>query len=102
MGAPIRNSKRNGYIGAITQDDYRFTVLWGEVPLPSLSQFPPIAKAGTYQRYVGNLLMRVNWKDDAKELKAFLSDYRAKKGFSEHWTAQLNGYDHYFKKGITW
>lgn len=47
-------------------------------------------------------MVRVNWRDDARELKEFLVSYREAKGFSAHWTAQLNGYDQYFRKGVTW
>lgn len=101
-GVPIRNGTRNGFIGALTQDDFRFTRLWWEVPGREHEEYPVISKAGTYQPYVGNLMVRVNWKNEAKELKAFLSSYRESKGFSAHWTAQLNGYDQYFKRGITW
>lgn len=101
-GIPVRSGARNGFIGALTQDDFRFTRLWWEVPGCNGEDYPVISKAGTYQPYVGNLMVRVNWKNDASELKAFLSAYREAKGFSSHWTAQLNGYDQYFKSGITW
>ncbi|MCP1675690.1 hypothetical protein J2T57_002840 [Natronocella acetinitrilica] len=99
-GVLISDGARDGYIGAVTQDDFRFTRLWWEVE--GEQGYQNISKAGTYQPFVGNFLIRINWKESAKELKYFLVDYRAKKGFSPHWTAQLNGYDKYFQPGVTW
>jgi len=100
-GQALRLGARNGYIGALTQDDFRFTRLWWEHPEPS-RDYVPFSKGGTYQPFYAEYPLRLRWKSDAAELKCYLSDYRAAKGFSPHWTAQLNGYDRYFRPGVSW
>ena len=52
--------------------------------------------------FYADVHMVVTWAEDGAELKAFASQYRARKGWGDQWTAVLNGYDQYFKPGLTW
>ena len=44
----------------------------------------------------------IRWDQDGAEAKAFLSEYRERKGWGTDWSACLNGYSHYFRPGLTW
>jgi len=103
LGDAIRSGSRSGHIGALTQDDFRFTRLWWEVPGSADGRdWVPYSRGGSYQPYYADLPLRIKWRDSGAELKAFLSAYRQARGFSPHWTAQLNAYDRYFSPGVTW
>lgn len=44
----------------------------------------------------------LDWRNDARALKAYLIDYRSTRGWSPNWTAELHGSEHYFRPGLTW
>lgn len=103
--SPTRGQDREIYIGAATLDDFRFTRLRWEVPTeaePDCSRvWVPYSNGGSYNPFVASCATVLNWASDGHELKAFVADYRARKGFSPHWTAVLNSSEQYFRPGIT-
>jgi len=109
---PFESEGRKASSGASTNDDFRFLRLWCEVTERSIGiardqtqngqGWVAIAKGGEYSPYYRNVELVVNWRDDGAECKAFISDYRGKKGWGFHWAAALNGYIDYFRPGVTW
>jgi hypothetical protein len=104
---------RQASSGASTNDDFRFLRLWCEVPRVALGAsrddttingrpWIALAKGGEYSPYYRNLELVINWRNDGAECKAFIAEYRGKKGWGYHWAAALNGYDDYFRAGVTW
>lgn len=108
---PFESEGRIGVIGALSQDDYRFVRTAWETD-PSLTargwtagtpyQWVSYSNGGSHTPVYCDSQLRINWKSDGAELKAFLSQYRQSKGFSDQWTSQLNAYNRYFGRAITW
>ena len=108
----LESAERKASSGASTNDDFRFLRLWCEVPPGTIAckradtfgarPWVAIAKGGEYSPYFRNVELLLNWGDDGAECKAFISDYRGKKGWGFHWAAALNGYVDYFRPGVTW
>ena len=98
--------------GAYTTDDFRFYSLsWeprsGRSPRSSddtsaLPSFVPLAKGGAWAPYYADVHMAIRWARSGTEAKAHLSAYRERKGWGTDWSACLNGYDSYFRPGLTW
>ncbi len=108
---PFEKDGRKGYIGALSQDDERFLRLWWEPPSERAGRgwtkgtkeiWVPYAKGGIYSPFYSDMFLTIKWENDGEELKAFISEYRRTHGFSDQWTSQLNAYDKYFRRGITW
>lgn len=91
--------------GASTKSDLRFLRLWWEpalsLPLET-SSWVPHAKGGARALYYSDLPLSLAWRNDGKELKAFLSDYRSARGWGDQWSAELKGSSLYFEPGLTW
>jgi hypothetical protein len=98
--------------GAYTTDDFRFYRLTWEVPEALRAhtreetrcgeKFVLLAKGGEFSPFYSDLHLVVRWENDGAEAKAFLSAYREKKGWGTDWSACLNGYEYYFRPGLTW
>jgi SAM-dependent methyltransferase len=91
--------------GAATLDNERFLRLAWEVQPVTVgreARWVPITKGGEYSPFVSNFDLLILWEDDGAELKAYASNLRSGRGWSAHWTAVLNSYEHYFRPGITW
>ncbi len=98
--------------GAYTTNDFKYYRLaWEVLPRNVASSRQQtragrsmvlLAKGGAYSRFYADLHLVVCWADDGEEAKAFLSAYREGKGWGTDWSACLNGYDHYFRPGLTW
>lgn len=98
--------------GAYTTDDFKYYRLTWEIPgadrpktraetLDRLA-YVPLAKGGAFSPYYADIHLVVRWHDDGAEPKAFLSAYRERKGWGTDWSACLNGYSQYFRRGLTW
>jgi hypothetical protein len=85
--------------GGKTQNDPRFLRANWEVNAPQWRSF---AKGGMHSLVYSDVHLVMNWANTAHELKAFLSAYRAAKGWGDQWSACLNGLESYFRPGLTW
>lgn len=108
---PFETDLRKAYIGALTQDDFRFVRAWWETDARlagrqwtsgTTKKWVPCMMGGSYSPYYADCPLTLNWEDNGEEIKTFLSSYRQSKGFSDQWTSQLNAYDKYFLPGVTW
>jgi hypothetical protein len=109
---PFEDEGRKASSGASTNDDFRFLRLWCEVPIQSLGgsredtqsgkMWIAFAKGGEYAPYYRNLELVINWAADGKECKEFIGNYRERKGWGYSWSAALNGYEDYFRPGVSW
>jgi hypothetical protein len=93
------NRAVDAYSGGKTLDDPRFIRARWEVTSPSWCGF---AKGGTFSRFFSDVHLCMNWKDDARELKTYLVDYRESRGWSPNWAAELHSATQYFRPGLTW
>lgn len=97
----LQSDQRIAAIGASTKDDGRFLRLNWEVPSSS-GDYPAFAKGGHYSPFYADIPLVIRWRRDGVEAKTFVSDYRAARGWSPHWKAELHNPDCYFRPGITW
>ena len=98
--------------GAYTTDDFRFYRLAWEVVGAGRAHtrqqtlagqpYVALAKGGAFSRFYADVHLVIRWNQDGAEAKAFLSEYRERKGWGTDWSACLNGYSHYFRPGLTW
>jgi len=58
-------------------------------------------KGGQYRKWFGNLEHVVNWRDDGKEIKAWVTS-NPKDPNTTHWSRRIFNTELYFLKGITW
>jgi hypothetical protein len=108
----FENEDRQIKQGACTNDDFRFTRKWLEIPNELIgrsrestkpaSQWVNFSKGGGNSPFYSSFSLVLNWKSDGKEIKSFISEYRGKRGWGYHWTANLNGHDSYFSAGLCW
>lgn len=95
--------QRDGRIacaGAVTNDNSRFVRLNWEVE--ERNSFVPFAKGGKFSPFYYDIELRVSWRDEGRELKAFICAFREAHGWSPHWAAELHNAQHYFRPGLTW
>lgn len=97
----LQNANRVAAIGASTKDDGRFLRLNWEVHTDN-AEYPPFAKGGHYSPFYADVHLVIRWQNDGEEAKAFVSDYRAARGWSPHWKAELHNPHLYFRPGLTW
>ena len=97
----LQTNDRVAVIGASTKDDGRFLRLCWEV-IPPQGSYPNFAKGGHYSPFYADVHLVIQWRDDGKEAKTFVSDYRASHGWSPHWKAELHNPHCYFRPGLTW
>lgn len=98
--------------GAYTTDDFKYYRLAWEVAPGRVGRtredtwsgrdFIPLAKGGAYSPFYADVYLLIHWRNDGAEAKVFLASYRERKGWGTDWSACLNGYDHYFRPGLTW
>jgi len=74
--------------GLTTANNDRFLRFFWEVGNENITDFPYYAKGGQYNKYYGNVWLRINWKDNGSEV-------RANQG------ASVRNERFYFKEGIT-
>jgi hypothetical protein len=58
-----------------------------------------MAKGGVFSRYYIPWELTVDWAEDGKVMKAYVADYRGRKGWGYNWTAAINGHSFYFYTG---
>lgn len=108
---PFQMDGRIAAIGASTKDDFRYVRLATEIT-PSqiamnrkathLQRWVLFSKGGAFSQYYADVYLTVNWKNDGRELKADISEYRGERGWGYQWSAALNGHSSYFRAGLTW
>lgn len=72
--------------GLATSDNNRFLRFWWEV---ISEDWVPYSKGGPYKKWSGNLWLKVNWKNNAEQMRATGS-------------AVFRNEDYYFREGITY
>ena len=82
--------------GLATTDDFRFIRAWWEV---SDNKWLPLAKGGAYSPFYADINLVINWKNNGRELKAYLDH---KIGKPDQWSRWINAVDYYKKPGLTW
>lgn len=88
--------------GGKTLDDFRWIRgSWEVIPKVS-STWVGFAKGGAYSPFYADVHLLLDWRDNARSLKAYLVHYRSSRGWSPNWTAELHGSDHYLRAGLTW
>ncbi len=85
--------------GLGTLADFRFVRLAYEVPVVQVqSPWVPFTKGGRRAGYYQDVVCRVNWNVDGRELKANV-EYTYGGG---HWSRNIRSVDFYFRPGLTW
>jgi hypothetical protein len=88
--------------GGKTLDDFRWIRgSWEVIPKVS-SSWVGFAKGGAYSPFYADVHLLLDWRDNARSLKAYLVQYRSSRGWSPNWTAELHGSDNYLRAGLTW
>ncbi|WP_421378516.1 type II restriction endonuclease subunit M [Paraburkholderia sp. DD10] len=109
--SPLQHGNREAVFGGSTKDDRRYLRLWCEVGDDNVTQsradssrkrWSLFAKGGAHSPHYADIHLVVNWYQDGAELKSDIAEYRGSRGWGYHWTAALNGHDHYFRPGLTW
>ncbi len=124
---PFELGERSAKIGASTKDDFRWLRAWWEVASSHIldAQNGPqdetrayqawcrertragkrwviFAKGGEWSPFYAPLSLVIDWLDDGAEIKRTVSEYRAQRGWSPHWKAELHNPEYYFRPGLTW
>jgi hypothetical protein len=98
-------------VGASTKDNFRYTRLWFEISSSDIGfsrqcteqkSWIPYSLGGQTSPFYRDVSLVLNWKEDGRELKAAISEYRGSRGWGYQWSAALNGHDFYFNAGLTW
>lgn len=101
--------------GMSTTNNERFLRYWFEVSINRIGlncksmieanlsgkKWFPYSKGGTYRRWYGNFEYVVNWQNDGKELKEFVTN-NPKDPNTTHWSRRLFNLEFSFKPVITW
>jgi hypothetical protein len=108
----FRDSGFEAMTGAKTNDDVRFIRLVWEVLSSQIGSsredtahgkgWARITRGGKRSHFYRDIDSVVEWSEDGRCLKAYISEYRGSRGWGYQWSANLNGYDWYFREGITW
>jgi len=91
--------------GLATGSDERFIRVWWEVAPASLDEshaWVPLVKGGAPSPFYIDPIACVKWIRNGAELKAFVSHYRASRGWGDQWSAMINASERYFEPGFTW
>jgi hypothetical protein len=100
---PFESQGRAARHGAATLNNSRFLrAAWEVSPRDIGTQWIPYAKGGAYSPFYDDVHLLIHWTSDGRELKQYVSDIRESNGWGPHWTAVLNGYEYYFRPGLTW
>ncbi len=100
---PFQTDVRIVAIGASTKDDTRFLKLSWEINVKRIgSMFWNFAKGGNFSKFYASIPLVIDWRDDGQQIKAFVGDYRDKRGWGNHWKAELHNSDFYFRAGLTY
>lgn len=108
---PFEHDDRLVRQGLSTADDFRFVRCWWEVPVDSVRQpsiqgalpkdykgkWFPLLKGGGRSSFVTDLDLVVNYMQDGKELKAWISGY-----INGAWSKYIISTDLYCQRGFSW
>jgi hypothetical protein len=81
---PFESAKRTARQGLASADDFRYVRCWWETATGD--DWKPFAKGGDFSPFYADVYMRVNWRDDGRELKSSQS-------------ARVQNTDFYFQAG---
>ena len=84
--------------GLKTLSDERFLLASWEVPPSHATEWPPLAKGGTYSPYYANVSLRVTWEAGGSDISWYGYQRRPREGFG----ASSRGIQAYFRPGLTW
>lgn len=84
-------------VGLQTSDDARFVRCHWEV-LHDSHYWVPFSKGGAFCRFYSDTYLRVNWRDDGAEMKAWAGSLYN----NSHWTRIIKNTELYFLPGLTW
>jgi hypothetical protein len=85
-------------VGLQTDDDFRFVRLAWEVVKGSIGSkldWRHFAKGGEYSPYYDDIHLAINWRDDARELRAFIEQRNS-------WTKRASSAGRYGEAGLTY
>lgn len=109
---PLKSERRFAARGPYTLNDFRFVRLGPEVDPSQIKNeradtvgnraWVRFLKGGAFSRYYADPCLVIDWSGEGKSLKALVSAYRDSKGWGPNWTAAINGYEYYFRPGLTW
>ena len=108
---PFQSKGRTAQFGPSTKNDPRYLrALWEISPVAvgssressHVQPWARLLKGGAFSPYYADPHLAIGWGSDGRELKADISEYRGSHGWGYHWTAALNGHDHYFRPGLSW
>lgn len=86
-------------VGAQTDDDFRFVrVHWEVNRSANAKDWPYYLKGDNASPFYDDIKTVVNWKDDAKEMKQFIT--QALRG--GHWSRHIFNSEVYFRPGLSW
>ncbi|MFO0757502.1 MAG: hypothetical protein U0359_13480 [Byssovorax sp.] len=109
--SPLQGDGREAAFGGSTKDDKRYLRLWFEVRSENFSpnrdetsvrRWVLLVKGGAWSTHYADVYLALNWHQDGYELKVDIAEYRGSRGWGYQWTAALNGYERYFRMGLTW
>lgn len=93
---------RTAASGGKTLDDFRFVRTTWERSDTSQEDWRGFAKGGSFSPFYADIHLYLGWGNDAESLKTYLVEYRASRGWSPNWTAELHSNDYYFRPGLSW
>lgn len=87
-------------VGAQTDDDVRFVRCFWEsiISTNDTAIWKPFLKGDSASAYYDDVLMVVNWRDDARELKQFITQVLN----GGHWSRHIFNSSIFFTPGISW
>ena len=94
--------------GLSTADNERFLRFFWEVDIEKIAsskidkkKWYLFHKGGEYRKWYGNLIYVVNWEDDGREIKYWVT-HNPKDPNTTSWSRRIFNTHLYFQKGITW
>lgn len=89
-------------IGLSTSDDFRFVRLWWEAKTTDLgSSWIPLSKGGEYSKFYSDIQLVINWHNNGKELKEWVTQNPFDPG-TTHWSRRIANSEYYFRQGLTY
>ncbi|MCX5937517.1 MAG: BREX-1 system adenine-specific DNA-methyltransferase PglX [Cyanobium sp. LacPavin_0920_WC12_MAG_62_9] len=101
--------------GMTTGDDQRFLRLWHELSIRDIGfeeqsskafqesdmKWAPYNKGGAFQKWFGNNLAVVNWKNDGEEIKQWVISNPNDPNTSS-WSRRIFNHEYFFEESVTW
>lgn len=98
----LETDSRSAVSGGKTLDDFRWIRASWEIGNGRSGDWVGYAKGGAFSPFYADVHLLLDWRGDARALKAYLVTYRSSRGWSPNWTAELHGSEDYLRAGLTW